>query len=57
MGSLLSLVQIVFCPSGDDVLLVIQIVGEHLMKIQHLRLVVYQSQHVDAEGILQLRVL
>ena len=57
MGALLSLVQIVFRPAGDHVLLVKQVILQHIQKIQHLRLVVHQGQHDYAVGILELGVL
>ena len=57
MVSLLSLVQIIFRSSGDYILLVLEIIGEHIQNIHDLRLLVYQSQHNDAECILELGML
>ena len=56
MSPLLCLVQIILRPSGDDILLVFQIVLKDLDKIQHLRLAVHKRQHDDTECILQLRM-
>ena len=56
MSPLLCLVQIILRPSGDDILLVFQIILKDLDKVQHLWLAVHQCQHDDAERILQLRM-
>ena len=56
MSPLLCLVQIIPRPSGDDILLVFQIILKDLDKVQHLRLAVHKRQHDDAECILQLRM-
>ena len=53
----LGLVQVVAGAAGGDLLLVLQVVVEHLVQREHLRLAVDQGQHDRAEGFLQLRVL
>ena len=55
--TLLCLVQIILCSSGDHVLLMLQVVGQHVLKTKDLRLSVDQRQHNDTEGILHLRML
>ena len=57
MKPLPCLVKIELCPSGNDVLLVLQIVVQHLAEVQHLRLAVHKCNHDNAEGILELGVL
>ena len=57
MSPLLSLIQIISGPAGDNILLLPQIMLQNFLDIHDLRLVIYQSQHIDAKGILQLCVL
>ena len=57
MIALLRLVEVVPGPAGDHVLLVAQVVHEHIQEVHDLGLVVDQGQHGDAEGILHLGVL
>ena len=53
----LGLVQVVFGAAGDDVLLVGDVVVEHLPQGEHLGLAVHQGKHVGAEGLLHGGVL
>ena len=53
MSSVLSLAQLVACTSGNNVLLVFQIVFQNLLKVQDARLAVNQCQHNDTKGALQ----
>ena len=57
VGAGLGLVQVVARPAGDDVLLMLQVVIEHLSEREHLRLAVHQRQHDRAEDVLHLRML
>ena len=57
MSPLLSLVQIIFCPSGNNILLMKEVIPQHILQIQHPRLIIDQCQHNNTKGILQLRVL
>ena len=54
MISLFRLVQIILGPPGDYFFLMGQIISQHIQKVHHLWLVIYQSQHDHSEGILQL---
>ena len=54
---LLGFVQVVFRPSGDHILLMLQIIFQKLFQAQHLGLIVHQRQHDDTEGLLQLGML
>ena len=56
MGALLRLVQVVFCSSGYDIFLMLQVILKDLQKVQDLRLAVDQGKHDDSKGILQLRM-
>ncbi|KAF5063760.1 hypothetical protein DSECCO2_291370 [anaerobic digester metagenome] len=49
--------QIILGAAGDDLFLEFKIMIEHLLQVQQLGPHVNQSQHVDAEGILQLGML
>ena len=51
------LIQIIFRPSGDNILLMLQIKLQHFQKVKHLRLIIHQGQHDNTEGILHLGVL
>ena len=51
------LVQVVAGAPGDHVLLMLQVVVDHLPQVQDAGLAVHQGQHVDPEGLLHLRVL
>ena len=53
----LGLAQVVARPAHDDVLLVLDVVVQHLLQVEHARHAAHQRQHVDAEGLLHLRVL
>ena len=53
MSSVLGLAQLVACTSGNNVLLVLQIIFQHLLKVQDTRLAVNQCQHDDTKGALQ----
>ena len=53
MSSVLSLAQLVASTSGNNVLLVLQIVFQHLLEVQNTRLAVNQRQHDDTKGALQ----
>ena len=53
MSSVLGLTQLVAGTSGNNVLLVLQIVFQHLLKVQDARLTVNQRQHDDTKGALQ----
>ena len=57
VGARLGLVEVVACAAANDVLLMLQIVPEHALERQNLRLAVHQRQHVHAEGILHLGML
>ena len=57
MVAFLRLVEVISCPAGDDILLVVEVIGQHLQQVHDLGLVVDQGQHGDAEGILHLGVL
>ena len=57
MSPFFRFVQVIFCSSGNDIFLVLQVIVQHLLKVQHMGFVVYQSKHDDAESIFQLRVL
>ena len=57
VGARLGLVQIVARAAHDDVLLVLEVMVEHLVQGEHFRLAVHQRQHDRAEGFLHLRVL
>ena len=54
MGTLLSLVEVIFCAACHNIFLMFQVVVENLQKIKDLRLAVYQCKINDAECILQL---
>ena len=53
MSSVLGLTQLVAGTSGNNVLLVLQIVFQNLLKVQDARLAVNQRQHDDTKGALQ----
>ena len=57
MGARLGLIEVVARAAHDHVLLVFQIVVEHLVQRKHLRLAIHQRQHDRAESFLHLRVL
>ena len=57
MAAGLSLVQVVLGAAANHVLLVLQVVVDHLPQGKYLRGAVHQSQHDGPEGILQLGVL
>ncbi len=57
VGPLLGLAQLVARATHDDVLLVLDVVEEHLLEGEGPRHVVDQREHVDAEAGLELRVL
>ena len=57
MVPFLSFVEVIAGPAGDNVLLMTQIVHQHLQEIHDLGLVVDQSQHGNSESILHLRML
>ena len=57
MGPVLRFVQLELRPPGHNVLLVLQVVIDHLPQVQHLGLPVYQGQHVGAEILLHGRML
>ena len=54
MIPLLSLVQIILRPSGDDLFLMPDVVYQDIFEVHHLWLVIYQCQHNYAKAILQL---
>ena len=54
MCSGLCLVQIILCPSGNHIFLMIQIMLQHFQKTHNLRSIAYQSQHDHTKGILKL---
>ena len=56
VGPFFRLIQIVLCSAGDHILLMLKIVGKHFQEIHDAGLIVHQSQHNHAEGILQLGV-
>ena len=56
MGPLLSLIQIILGPSSYNLFLMLQVLIQHLMDIQHLGLIVDQGQHDHTKGILKLGV-
>ena len=45
MISFLSLVQIIFGSSGNHILLMFQVISQHIQQIHDLRLIVDQRQH------------
>ena len=57
MSTLLRLVKLVFRSSGDNILLVSDVVRQHFFQVQRLWLVVDKCQHDHTECILQLCVL
>ena len=57
MRALLGLRQLVARPAHDDVLLVRDVVVQHLLEREHARHAVHERQHDGAEAHLQLRVL
>ena len=56
VGPFFRLVQVVFRPSGDHFLLVLQIKLQHFQKGEDLRFVIDQGQHDHAKAVLQLGV-
>ena len=57
MSSVLCLAQLVAGTSGNNVLLVLQIVFQNLLEVQDTRLAVNQRQHNDTKGALQSGML
>ena len=57
MSPLLRLVQIIFRTPCYHILLMQDVIFQHIRKAEHLRLVIYQRKHIYTEGILQLRML
>ena len=57
VGKLFSLVQVELCTPGNNVFLMLDVKLEDLEDREHLGLVVHQSEHIYAEGILQLGML
>ena len=57
MSSLLSFVKVVFCSSCNNIFLMHKVIFKHLVKIKHLRLVIYQGKHNNAKCILKLCML
>ena len=57
MGSFLRLVQVILCSSGDDLFLVLNVIFQHIKKIQNFRLIVHKGKHDNTKGILKLRML
>ena len=57
MSPLLRFVEIILCPSGDDFLLMHQVVHQNIPDVHHLRFAVHQRKVDDTERILQLRML
>ena len=53
MSSVLGLAQLVAGTSGNNILLVFQIVFQHLLEVQNTRLAVNQRQHDNTKGALQ----
>ena len=54
MGTLFRFIQIVFSSSCNNILLMLQIMLQHLKNIHDLRLIIYQSKHDHTERILKL---
>ena len=57
MVPLFGLVEVVARAAGHNILLMIQIIIEHLKEVHDLGLIVDKSQHGDSEGVLHLCVL
>ena len=57
MSPLLSLIQIKFCPSCNDIFLMLKIFLKYLLKIKHLGLAVYKGYHYGSVAFLKLREL
>ena len=57
MGAVLRFFEVEFGASAHDLALVVDVVLQHLLQVEDLRLAVHQRQHDRAEGVLQLRVL
>ena len=57
MSPCLCLGQLIAGPAGNDVFLMLDVVVQDLLEVQHLRLAINQCQHDDAEAFLQLRML
>ena len=53
----IGLVQLEAGPPGHDILLVLQIIIDHLPQVQHPGLAVHQGQHIGAEVLLQAGML
>ena len=51
------LIQVKLHTAGDDFLLEVHVLRQHLLQIEDLRLAPYQRQHIDGAGILQLGIL
>ena len=56
MSSLFCFIQLVFCPTRDNLFLILQIMIQHFQDIHNLGLIIDKSQHDDSEGILELRM-
>ena len=57
MGPGFGLAELIFRAAGDDLLLVIHIVGDQLFEVEEHRLAAGNRNHVDAEGNLQVGIL
>ena len=57
MGSLLRFVEVVFRPSCDNILLMLQVILEHIKNVHDLRLIVHEGEHDHTERILKLCML
>ena len=57
VGARLSLLEIVARAPRDDIFLIRNVVVQHFLEVEDLRLAVDERQHDDAEAVLQLRVL
>ena len=54
MSSLLSRIEVEFCSSCNNILLMLNIILKHIRKAENLRLVVYKCKHIYAKCILKL---
>ena len=56
MCPLLSFIEVIFCSSGDHILLMDEIIYQNILQCEDLRLSLYQRKIIDTERILELRV-
>ena len=56
MSPFFCFIQLVFCPTRDNLFLMLQVMIQHFQDIHNLGLIIDKSQHDDSEGILELRM-